>query len=54
MKIAPVNNAASSIKRQGSLIPPIPLARPEDIKVKPEDMLKFKLLSNPTDKDGPT
>ena len=55
MKIAPVNNTAvTSIKRQGSLIPSIPLTRPEESKVKPEDMLKFKLLSNPTDKDGPT
>jgi hypothetical protein len=55
MKIAPVNNAAiSSFKRQGSLSPAIPLTRLEEIKGKPEDILKFKLLSNPTDKDGPT
>jgi hypothetical protein len=57
MKIAPVNNAAiSSIKRQGSLIPVIPLTRPEEIKGEPEDRghIKVNLFSNPTDKDGPT
>jgi hypothetical protein len=39
---------------KSSILPPIPLARPEENKVKVTETLKFKLYSNPADKDGPT
>jgi hypothetical protein len=35
-----------------SMSPPIPLSRPEETISNKDDMLKFKLYSNPTDKDG--
>jgi hypothetical protein len=44
----------TSSKKQGTMTPPIPLSRSESSAAKPEDILKFKLLSTPTDNDGPT
>jgi hypothetical protein len=39
-------------KKQITMSPPIPLCRTEEVKANQDDLLKFKLYSNPNDKDG--
>ncbi len=48
-----MSNITSS-RKQSTVAPPILLSGVEEPMSKPEDILKFKLLSTPTDKDGPT
>lgn len=55
MKVAPLKaNKSSSGKGNAMMTPPIPLARSEDANKGAEDTLKFKLLSNPSQKTSPT
>ena len=42
------------IPKKPQLVAPIPLERPEEGKSKSTETMKFKLLSNPSDADGPT